>query len=884
MAQQYFTDTPEAENRHTRTKSSVLRSFILRRTPSRGTGLHSEATTELSLDSFSKADQSSVPNLDDDGLRSRALGEIPNHQDYPASPPKTSRDDGNAMTTNSGNKSLHKKTLSTISLKSLADKDGDRQSKQKEDKLGKPKKTKSSTNLATLLSRSKSSKNLHKAAQEELQASKDKENRTPPHSSPADPFSRPPIYAQFSSQQFTTQPLGGKFLEHEMDLYSPQQYFPDNQRDKYEVEGLQPALNRPENSRRPFSTYLQSGVSLQEISQRNEPRRQSSEQLRPVSDGVHQPDLKTTVPETKNESGTEQNNARTTKAYGSRSKVHRPESKTKEEIKDVATEFEAMLDRRNIPENQRHKMRSIAASIKIDMIRQDWAETAAAAASASQTDRPGTNSSVETAGNPADGQIKPKRPRSRTFTLSRSSKDLTSPSKKTKSEVTFGRHSRTDSAGSDGKTSTASKAAVASALFAKAKGQLPDDFVSYLRKVPKPEFVEVGKLHKLRLLLRNETVAWTDNFIGLGGMKEIVGLLHRTLDVEWRLVVFHSLPTLPSLYALMINGVISREEHEDALLHEVLLCLKALCTTALALEHLDQIQTTLFPALIHMLFDEQKKGPSEFTTRNIVTSLLFTYLKSADASERPQRARALLSHLRDPEPKEEERPVPFVLEMRRERPYRIWNKEVVNVTKEVFWIFLHNLNVIALPPTGSSSTSSWAGAESCNSLTSSASDVNANCTHSRGYMIKHFPQELPPVAAAPYVGGVEWDATNYLTSHLDLINGILASLESAAERNLLREQLLVSGWERCMGGTLRLCKEKFYGGVHAALRCWVAAGLDDAWDVADVRCGPRSEPRSPVRRSPKKKADEAPQIDMPRLDFELPAQKRDESRSDSAWL
>lgn len=65
-----------------------------------------------------------------------------------------------------------------------------------------------------------------------------------------------------------------------------------------------------------------------------------------------------------------------------------------------------------------------------------------------------------------------------------------------------------------------------------------------------------------------------------------------------------------------------REEHEDALLYEVLLCLKALCTTALALRELHQIQTTLFPALIKMLFDEERKGPSEFTTRGIIISLM----------------------------------------------------------------------------------------------------------------------------------------------------------------------------------------------------------------------------------------------------------------------
>src|SRR4051812_18429096 len=123
-----------------------------------------------------------------------------------------------------------------------------------------------------------------------------------------------------------------------------------------------------------------------------------------------------------------------------------------------------------------------------------------------------------------------------------------------------------------------------------------------------------------------------------------------------------------------------REEHEDALLHENLLCLKALCTTALALQYLHSIHTTLFPALIHMIFDPDKKGPSEFTTRNIITSVLLTYIESASHEERLLRAKTVLGYLRDPQPKEDERPVEFVLGMRRERPYRVWNREVVSVT------------------------------------------------------------------------------------------------------------------------------------------------------------------------------------------------------------
>jgi hypothetical protein len=64
----------------------------------------------------------------------------------------------------------------------------------------------------------------------------------------------------------------------------------------------------------------------------------------------------------------------------------------------------------------------------------------------------------------------------------------------------------------------------------------PADFIHYMREVQKPELVEVGKLHKLRLLLRNETVAWVDSFIADGGMDEVIQLLYRIMKVEWRYV------------------------------------------------------------------------------------------------------------------------------------------------------------------------------------------------------------------------------------------------------------------------------------------------------------------------------------------------------------
>lgn len=62
----------------------------------------------------------------------------------------------------------------------------------------------------------------------------------------------------------------------------------------------------------------------------------------------------------------------------------------------------------------------------------------------------------------------------------------------------------------------------------------PQDFVDYLREVPTPADVEVGKVHKLRVLLRNESVMWIDAFIQQGGLAGLLGLLNSVLKIEWR--------------------------------------------------------------------------------------------------------------------------------------------------------------------------------------------------------------------------------------------------------------------------------------------------------------------------------------------------------------
>ena len=166
--------------------------------------------------------------------------------------------------------------------------------------------------------------------------------------------------------------------------------------------------------------------------------------------------------------------------------------------------------------------------------------------------------------------------------------------------------------------------------------------------------------------------------------------------------------------------------------------------------------------------------------------------------------------------------------MRQPRPYKVWCREIASVTKEVFWIFLHQTNVVpVVGPTESIMSP----------LASDPSAVPASPSNEPSYADLHFPKERPPVPAAPYVGGVEWDATNYVSTHLDLVNGLIASFGTATERNTVRQDLRVSGLEKMMGSSLRTCKEKFYGSVHDGLKTWVAAALADEWDVGFVRKG-----------------------------------------------
>ncbi|RFU71800.1 hypothetical protein TARUN_10463 [Trichoderma arundinaceum] len=824
----YNASTNFSPQRHQRAKPSVLK-FIHRREQSANDALLQAPKASPLEAQFSNI----MPVGNFTRNNPGALGELQHNQQEPAPrpSPRKSRDERRPDPEPADRSDSPTKKSLFLSM-----------TKSRESSPSKsPKKPKSGTNLTGLLGRPKTIKSLHKLVTdgEEIRSGKDKENRTPD-----EPLSATlPVYAQFAHNE-SMNSLGPP---------SPTR----STRDSSERRSV--TKERPR-------TFMYPTRSQQDI-------KKSS--------------IKSDSPSGSKSGSSKGKSIRERgKVFGAFASFGHGRSKSETstprggsptsggrvlDLKDINKQLEALLDRRNIPENQRYKMRNLSDTIKMEFIRQDWAEMRAARLDR-KPDRPRTSVSSSTNGAAVASttasavvsdaeEEKPKRTRGRSFTFSRAkkekeqqqgrsaSKGRSSSKKSSKGESTIGRHFRnksTDSVASDRPVSSGNSSA-GSTLLSKIKLQQgPADYVAYLRKVRQPQQVEVGKLHKLRLLLRNETVAWIEEFIQQGGMKEIVGLLKRIMEVEWR------------------------EEHEDALLHENLLCLKALSTTAKAMEYLHSVQADLFPKLLHMIFDPEKKGPSEFTTRNIVTSVLYTYIESASSAERVIRARSVLRHLRDPEPEESARPLPFVLEMRQERPYRVWCKEVVSVTKEVFWIFLHHLNVVALTPETDNSGDAGMGR-----LTNSIDEQYA-------YMRRHFPQEKAPVPAAPYVGGVEWDATNYLASHLDLMNAILACTLTSEERNKLRADLRISGWERCLGSSLRLCKEKFYGSVHTGLRTWVAAAAEDGWDVKDVRYGPPADARSPIKSGgQRKKVEDAPKIDMPKLDF---GSNKTQPPPKDAWL
>ncbi|KAL9592002.1 MAG: hypothetical protein Q9179_007153 [Wetmoreana sp. 5 TL-2023] len=491
---------------------------------------------------------------------------------------------------------MHKKTKSSVSLKSLIGNDKGRSSKSQtqgsEDEV-KLKRPKSSTGLSALLSRSKSPE---KSRPECKSPAKEKENRTPPQTADIAP---PPIWAQFATPQktnftMTTRvPLNDRIdIEREAALYMPQEYSPSKQRNFHDCRPT--LLRKTDSKHRPgsevvgFGEVEGSSETISGLRKQLEPekappyqdKKGSTEERaydrRPLEavaspdkacNGFDRPSSDAAATATTKFKRGPRVMAAVAAFNGAQKEVQEtPTALSAPEILDVKAienEFENLLETRNIPHNVRDRMRSLNTNIKIDFIRKEKSVSGSVSStegrtSASSRDgsrkRPNTGEQPNTEGgrcridedldDKTDAEGSPKkrrsRPRSRTFTFS---KGDDSPKKKEKSEQPKSRgrsrsRNRAPDASGNADQSQASEARTRSLSFGRApKPAIPEDFLSYLRKTQKPQDVEVGRLHKLRQLLRNETVAWVDAFIGQGGMTEVIGLLDRILKVEWRSVI-----------------------------------------------------------------------------------------------------------------------------------------------------------------------------------------------------------------------------------------------------------------------------------------------------------------------------------------------------------
>jgi hypothetical protein len=269
--------TPALAGHRRNKSSSMLKSIIVskghKRSPSDGTALKGAPPDSRPYNSNAFAG-SGAPLLPPDHPHSqlRAASQTQNiPSDQPPSPRKSQETRG------SPTKGAHKKTLSTVSLRSLGrdkERDMSKDSRSREpsrtrgeDMARSPKKTKSSTNLAGLFGKGKQNKEV-KSIKQTPTPGRDKENTTPPNSSNAAEPLHVPIWAQFSSQplqEITTTskvPLNDRrrSVEEEIALYTPADYSPSKQRNFFEYG--QPSLQKKVPVKeRPKSVFLPTTTS-----------------------------------------------------------------------------------------------------------------------------------------------------------------------------------------------------------------------------------------------------------------------------------------------------------------------------------------------------------------------------------------------------------------------------------------------------------------------------------------------------------------------------------------------------------------------------------------------------------------------------------------------
>ncbi|KAF5391700.1 hypothetical protein D9757_002552 [Collybiopsis confluens] len=325
--------------------------------------------------------------------------------------------------------------------------------------------------------------------------------------------------------------------------------------------------------------------------------------------------------------------------------------------------------------------------------------------------------------------------------------------------------------------------------------------------------LDIEQVKKLRLLLRNESASWTEEFLRAGGYTALLTRLNEILEVEWRQVA-----TWPE------------EQHDDQILHELLRCFKALSTSAIGCITLRTSGPTPWVQLVKLLYSDKK--PGEVATRQLIVELLHILFELYPSSALPSSGRVshreiwdndpsllgssnlitlpaphknFFSFIRSlvltPAPPTAEAPASplspheFIENIHRPRIYKTYLQELSDVCRDYFWVFCHPNNTI------------WLLSET-----------------DEGRVEK-------PRAPGGMTGGVEFEAMNYFTMHLRLINAIA---KAAADLNLPKEHelsaycfhsdMFASGFERLILIS-RKASTTYYPTLHLELaRYLVLAG------------------------------------------------------------
>ncbi|KZP00382.1 hypothetical protein CALVIDRAFT_475841 [Calocera viscosa TUFC12733] len=341
--------------------------------------------------------------------------------------------------------------------------------------------------------------------------------------------------------------------------------------------------------------------------------------------------------------------------------------------------------------------------------------------------------------------------------------------------------------------------------------------------------IDIERVKKLRLLLRNEPASWTEEFLCHGGYVALLGRLKELLNVEWR-----------------------DEQHDDQALHELLRCLKALSTSAIGCFALRSSCPAPFSSLVELMYSDKK--PGEVSTRQLMVELylilfdlyptrppgrreanstpgtptrrgansiyplppphdsVFSLLRSLLLTKPPPRAEAQLFA----PPLEEHE---FIATLHTPRIYKAYLAELSDVCRDYFWVFCHPGNAI------------W-----------QLEEVDESTVER-------------PRAPGGMTGGVEFEAMNYLTTHLRFIN---ATAKSAIDQSVpptsdlsarrFHEDLFASGFERILA-TIRKASTTYYPTLHLEISRYMHLAIHARFELPWSLSRLVGSPPSPVRRA-----------------------------------